>query len=73
LSFDFRGQAVLNQALDTFVIKTQEDWDGLQQELEEARAKQENKDAVIESQRRHLKAKDHHIGVLRGQLKRKGH
>lgn len=70
---DEREQAVLDQALDTFVIKTQEDWAGLQQELEESSAKQEEKAAEIASLRHRLKAKDHHIGVLRGQLKRKGH
>jgi len=70
---DERGQAVLNQALDTFVIKTEEDWGGLQQELEESSAKQEEANAEIVSLRHRLKAKDHHIGVLRGQLKRKGH
>ncbi len=70
---DERGQEVLNQALDTFVIKTQKDWDGLQQELEESSVKREEREAENASLRRRLKAKDHHISILRGQLKRKKH
>jgi len=66
---DENSRRILEQALDSFVVKAQDDWEALQTEMNEVREENTALAAENEALRRRTKAKDHHIGILRGKLK----
>lgn len=59
---DEQGSALPEQAVDSFVVATAEDWEGLQLKAEEQRTE-------IQTLKRRVKAQQHHISVLRGLIK----
>ena len=68
---DVECEIALERAAEQFVIKTEADWKTIERNFHELEKLHEEDEREKESLAKRLKAKDHHIGVLRGELKKR--